>query len=207
MPELLTRSFADAPQPWRLTHSRVRREASANLRCDTLNLETILSLLDRSFEVLSASPEPSLPEPLMTYWEFTAAWLADAMPEMADLNEGTVASLLQQTDLGAPVSAAELTQYFSWWVVADLAHSMMLWLRDAPVPCRSMVDSIRFVNVAERRWRGLDPWLAGELFRTAVEVVGEGARPLLGAVEGDPAALEMVRVAARNYHGWLDLPK
>jgi hypothetical protein len=70
-----------------------------------------------------------------------------------------------------------------------------------------MADSIRFVNLAERRWRGLEPWLAGELFRTAVEVGGAEARPLLGAVERDLSAPERVRAAVRNYQGWIDLPK
>jgi hypothetical protein len=207
MLELATSSFADVPQPWRLTHPRVRREATAKLRCDAHNLNVILSLLDRSLEVLSASPEPSLPEPLLKYWEFTAAWLAEAMPEITDLGEEAVALLLEQTDLGAPVSAAELTLYFSWWVLADITQSMLMWLRDASLPCRSMADSIRFVNLAERRWRGLEPWLASELFRTAVEVGGAEARPLLGAVERDLSAPERVRAAARNYQGWIDLPK
>jgi hypothetical protein len=207
MPELPTSSFADAPRPWRLTHPRLRREAIAKLRCDAHNLDAILSLLDRSLEVLNASPEPSLPEPLLTYWEFTAEWLAEAMPEIADLSDGAVASLLEQKDLGAPVSAAELTQYFSWWVLADLARSMLKWLRDAPLPSRSMIDSIRFVKLAERRWRGLEPWLASELFRTAAEVAAAGARPLLEAVGNDPSVPERVRAAARNYRGWIDLPK
>jgi hypothetical protein len=206
MPELPTSSFADAPRPWRLTHPRLRREAIAKLRHDAHNLDAVLSLLDRSLEVLSAFPEPPLPESLLTYWEFSAAWLAEVMPEMADVSDRAVASLLEQKDLGAPVSAAELTQYFSWWVLADLARSMLKWLRDVPLPCRSMIDSNRFVKLAERRWRGLEPWLASELFRTAVEVAAD-ARPLLEAVGNDPSVPETVRSAARDYEGWIDLPK
>lgn len=206
MPELLTSSFAGAPQPWRLTHPGLRRAAIAKLRCDANNLDAVLHLLDSALEVLSISPEPPLPEPLLRYWEFSAAWLAEAMPETADVSERAVASLLEEKDLGAPVSAAELTQYFSWWVLADLARSMLMWLRDAPAPCRSTIDASSFVRLAERRWRGLDPWLADGLFRTAVEVAGAGARPLLDTVDNDPSVPEMVRAAARNYRGWIDLP-
>ncbi|HEY1219109.1 MAG: hypothetical protein ABSE42_07375 [Bryobacteraceae bacterium] len=206
MSDLPTSSLADAPQPWRLTHSRLRRAAIAGIRCDRDNVETVLRLLDRSLEVLSTTPEPSLPESLLTYWEFTAAWLAEAMPELPDIGERPVASLLEQKDLGAPVSAEALTRYFSWWVLADLGRSMLMWLRDAPVSCRSMIDSARFLKLAERRWRGLDPWLAGELFRTAVEISAAAARPLLEAVENESAVPEQVRDAARNYRGWIDLP-
>jgi hypothetical protein len=69
-----------------------------------------------------------------------------------------------------------------------------------------MIDSARFLKLAERRWRGLDPWLAGELFRTAVEISAAAARPLLEAVENESAVPEQVRDAARNYRGWIDLP-
>jgi hypothetical protein len=206
MPELPSHWFAGIPQPWRLTHPQLRRAAIARLGCDAENRDSVLRLLDRVLEVLQTSPEPPLPEPILTYWEFTAAWLAEAMPEMAGVSEQAVAALLEQKDLGSPVSAAELTEYFSWWVVADLVRSLLAWLRDMPAACRSTIDAAHFLKLAERRWRGLQPYLAGELFRAAVEVLGAGARPLLEAVGNDPAVPEPVRAAAGNYASWIDLP-
>jgi hypothetical protein len=207
MPELPSHWFAGIPEPWRLTHPQLRRAAIARLGCDADNVDAVLQLLDRALEVLTTSPEPPLPEPILTYWEFTAQWLAEAMPEMVGISEQAAAQLLEQKDLGSPVSAAELTEYFSWWVVADLVRSLLAWLRDMPAACRSTTDAAHFLKLAERRWRGLQPYLAGELFRTAVEVVGAGARPLIEAVGNDPAVPEPVRSAARNYAGWIDLPR
>jgi hypothetical protein len=206
MSELPTSLLADVPRPWRLTHSGLRRAAIAEVPCDAESVETVLYLLDRSLEILSKTPEPWLPEPLLTYWDFTAAWLAEAMPELPDIGVPAVAALLQLKDLGAPVSAEALAEYFSWWVLADLSQSILGWLRDASVSCRPLIDSARFLKLAERHWRGLDPWLAGEVFRTAVEVSAGAAGPLLESVENDPAAPEKVRDAARNYRNWIDLP-
>jgi hypothetical protein len=196
----------DVPKPWRLTHSGLRRSAVGEIPCDAASVDTVLGLLDRTLAILSVTPEPPLPESLLTYWDFTASWLAEAMPDLADIGERPVASLLEKRDLGVPVSAAALAQYFSWWVLVDLGRSLLVWLRDAPPSCRSAIDSGRFVQLAEHRWRGLDPWLAGELFRTAVEISGRAALPLLDAAEHDPSAPEPVREAARNYRGWVDLP-
>jgi hypothetical protein len=167
-------------------------------------VDAVLRLLDSALEVLSKSPRPSLPEALQTYWDFTAAWLAEAMPALPDIDEAAVAARLQDNNLDGLVTAEALARYFSWWVVADLCDSMLAWLRKAPAACKPLIDSARFLKLAELRWRGLDPWTAGELFRAAVEISGGAARPMIEAVENDAAVPEQVRGAAHNYRKWID---
>src|ERR1700731_2894355 len=106
MPELRTMLLDDVPKPWRLTHSGLRRSAAGEIPCDAASVDTALGLLDRTLAILSVTPEPPLPESLLTYWDFTASWLAEAMPDLADIGERPVASLLEKRDLGVPVSAA-----------------------------------------------------------------------------------------------------
>jgi hypothetical protein len=203
MSALPTALLDDAPLPWRLTHSDRRRKAAATVKCDATVLATVSHLLDRCLEVLSRTPEPAVAEPWIEYWGFTADWLAEAMPELADIQVETVTALLVQKGPGQEASAQELAMYFSWWVLLDLSRSLLAWLRDT---CRSIVDPRRFMELAARRWRGIDPWLAEELFRAAVEIAGRMALPLLESVERDPTVLDRIREAARNYRGWIDLP-
>ncbi len=194
--------LADAPLPWRLTHHDRRRGAASALKAGADAVETALRLLDRALEILGRTPEPSsarIPATWMDYWDFTSDWLAEAMPELADVDAGPVDRLVREK--GQPAAAEPLAQYFSWRVVADIGRSLLAWLRDPAV--RSAVDPNRFVALAEHRWRGLDPWLASDLLLTAAEIAGATALPLLAAVANDSTLQEEVRDAARDFQLWI----
>ena len=128
-------------EPWNLTSARARASAVARLRSassadPTSTLESTLAALDAALEVAPGLPSegPDLPEELTDYFDFTAAWLAEAMPILADISiAGVDAQLRTRPDIpSGPRSAESLAWIWVGYLVHGIIREALALLRDTP---------------------------------------------------------------------------
>jgi hypothetical protein len=199
--------LAGLPEPWCLTHGSQRRRQAAQLPSDPHTIAGVLAVLERCLQALgdvSAPTDDCVPESLLPYWAFTAEWLAEEMPTLDSVSTETTARLLETRQLDAPGTAEALARYFAYWAAEDVVDSILAWLRSAGE--LSPAHRHRLVELTSRFWISVPVALAAALFRTAADVAGAEAQPVLDAVAGDPAASQAVKNAAANYRTWIAPP-
>lgn len=115
---LVPAELASLPSGWNVTSDETRRSADP---------AGALLALDRALAVLPNLREPAeeeLPTDLIAYFDFTAGWLAEAMPTLSSVSVETIEKLLATQQTSASTSTA-LAEYWPRYITAGIARSSL----------------------------------------------------------------------------------
>ena len=205
---LLPRELADLPHPWNLTSDRARRAVLANWTADPRTTQDALLALERSLLALPDLPEPpddALPADLMEYFDFTADWLAESMPELDDLSTTTIAKLLSERT-GSPAPETEVRSLARHWlryVTVGITQAASRWLSHALELLHDLPEVDRFLAIAERELPRQPIDLASGLLSDIARQGHGQSDSLLARVVTDERADPELRRHARSLRVWL----
>ena len=116
----LPKELLNLPQPWGITQPMRRREAIRSLNYETGSIKTALNVLERCLHTLSQlryNNSNCIPEEMITYWAFSAHWLAEKIPTFEEFDLVKVEQFLIH-DEGIDSPSSELTkdvaEYWIW---------------------------------------------------------------------------------------------
>jgi hypothetical protein len=200
-PEL--RNLAD---PWALTSARARHQAITG--STSLSVDEALAALDATLTALPDLVEPApddLPADLIDYFDFTADWLAEAMPRLPNLTPSTVQAMLTER-AGTATSDTEAVALLAFWlryITVGVAKDALSWLSDRLRGPDSGPAVGRFVRLITREVARQPVDLASTLLTRLSDLGPAIATPVLDAVLADPATDPELRDHAVRYRRFL----
>lgn len=210
----LPKELLNLPQPWGLTDPEQRRQQIGSLSYEFNSSKTALKVLERSLHSLSEltlSETDCIPEDMITYWAFTAQWLAFSIPMLDEFNLVKVEEFLireQGIDSPSPDLVFDVGEYWVWWVTKSIEKATLNWVEDALMKTRDLILISRFLHIAERYWQKIKPRLAQSLLSASAMIGRQKALPLFERVEQNANAPEEVKETARDYRQFvLDNPE
>jgi hypothetical protein len=218
---VLPKELLNLPQPWAMTHPELRRQQLGLLNYEKGSIKTALNVLERSLHSLSqltVSKTDCIPEDMITYWAFSAEWLAERIPTFDEFNLVKVEQFLMSDegiDSPSPELIFDVAEYWVWWVTYDIEKAALKWVEDALMKTRERILISRFLNIAKRYWQKVQPPMAQSLLSSSAIIGWQKALPLFLSVEQNLAASEAVKETARDYrefvldypHRWLPEPQ
>jgi hypothetical protein len=213
----LPKELLNLPQPWGLTRPDERREQLPSLSYDTGSIKTALNVLERSLHSLSQltySEKNGIPEEMITYWTFSAQWLAERIPAFDDFKMDKVKQFLihdERIDSPSPELIFDVAEYWIWWITWDIERAVLYWVENALMTNREPIFISRFLYIAKRYWQKIKPRMGLSLLSASAMIGQQKALPLLDFVEQQPEAPELLKETARDYrefvldnpHKWL----
>jgi hypothetical protein len=205
----LPADLAGLPAPWNLSSSRARGERLGARGTDAAAARSALTALDRAlaaFPGLPDPPEEALPAELADSFDFTAEWLAEAMPTLDDLSAATIATLLERRLPGHEPDPGQVDALAGRWLLyttADIIRSALNWLETG---LRQLGDPAlveELLALVARRLPDQPPGLAATMLTHAARIARGRARPLLATVAGDDKADAGLRDHASSLRTWL----
>lgn len=159
--------------------------------CDPAALPAVL---ERVLAGLETTPEPDpadVPADLMIGWSFTAQWLAEAMPALADITPEAVRARVSELP-NTPSEAAEgIGRFWVAWLMERLLYQVLDAVRS---PDLDAVAADRLMSIVESRVGAVRPLIAKQVLCAVATGLGAAAGPLLdrlAAAENlDPAVRE-----------------
>lgn len=200
MTDLVPLSLAALPEPWTLTARSARQQAAGASEDSAARAVAALSALLAALPDVPEPTEADLPEEFADYFPFTADWLAERMPTLAEISSDTIAAMLAERTAVpvADVPAAPVVALGRLWVrtlVVELIQECLALLTDTP-PGRAadarlasaLSPSVR-AALAELAARELlrQPAYVGSALLSALAGMGSPADRLLDEVAGGGA--------------------
>jgi hypothetical protein len=202
-------ALRDLADPWALTSARARHQAVNGSAA--LPVDAPLAAVDAALTALPDLDDPApgdLPGELIDYFDFTAEWLAEAMPRLQDLTVPTAHAMLTER-AGAPTPESATVALLAFWlryITVGVAKDALSWLSDrlaGPDPGPG-VD--RFVQLISREVARQPVDLASTLLTRLSELGPAIATPVLTTVIADPATDAELRDHAVRYRRFLTAP-
>ncbi len=210
----LPKELRHLPHPWGFTQPRQRRQQVDSLSYDTQSIKTALNVLERSLHSLTQltlSDTHCIPEDMITYWGFTAEWLALSIPTLDEFSLIKVEQFFineQGIDSPSPELIFDVAEYWVWWVTKSIEKVALNWVEDALMATREPILISRFLLIASRYWQKIKPRLGMSLLSASAMIGWQQALPLLEVVEQSPEAPELLKETARDYREYvLDNPE
>jgi hypothetical protein len=205
----LPKELLNLPQPWDMTHPQQRRQELHSLSYQKGPIKTALNVLERSLHTLSQltfSKTNCIPEDMITYWGFTAEWLALSIPTFDEFDLNKVKQFLineQRIDSPSPELIFDVAEYWVWWITWDIERAVLYWVENALMKTREPILSSRFLLIASRYWQKIEPRMAISLLGASAMINWQKALPLLESVEQNPKAPEVLKETAQDYRRYV----
>ena len=210
----LPKELLNLPQPWGITHPEQRRQQIRSLSYETGSIKRALNVLERCLRVLSQltyNKKNCIPEEMITYWAFSAQWLAERIPTFEEFDLVKVEQFLindEGIDSPSPDLIFDVAEYWLWWMTWDIEKIVLNWVEDALMATREPILISRFLLIASRYWPKIEPRFAQSLLRRSAMIGWQKALPLFDSVEQHPNASQEVKETVRNYREFvLDNPE
>ncbi len=189
--DLLPAGLAGLPTPWNLTSRAARRAAlTTGSRDAPVVLDRVLGELPA---LLAASPDDEeIPTELGYYFDFTATWLAEAIPVLDGVTVAALTELLRERTGEAPDQVGSAALGRRW-----LAHIARYLAAEAV----TATPSDEVAPVLGRHLARLDPGTASYLLALLGPVHERPLRGLLEAVAADERLDAAVRAQANGMLG------
>ena len=201
----LPKELLNLPQPWGMTHADERRQQLGLISYEFNSIKTALNVLERSLHALSLltyNKNNCIPEEMITYWDFSAQWLAERIPTLDELNYSKVEEyLINDEIIDSPPSELifDVAEYWIWWVTRDIEGAALRWVESALYKTREPILISRYLLIVSRYWQKIEPRFAQSLVGGSAMIAWQKALPLFDSVEADPNASQAVKETARNY--------
>ena len=208
------KELLNLPQPWGMTHPDERRQLLGSLSYEFNSIKRALNVLERSLHALSQltyNKSNCIPEEMITYWAFSAQWLAERIPTFEEFDLVKVEQFLindEGIDSPSPDLIFDVAEYWLWWMTWDIEKIVLNWVEDALMATREPILISRFLLIASRYWPKIEPRFAQSLLRRSAMIGWQKALPLFDSVEQHPNASQEVKETVRNYREFvLDNPE
>ena len=190
---LISPAARDLPSPWHLTTTRPDFPVSA-----TPTADEAIEVLDHVLlarEQIPESDAASLPRDIVEYWAFTAEWLSEAMPTLADVTTSALVTVVRGQ---WPDATAEFAQAMGNFWLRSLLQQRLLDALNVIHRGDELTDAQvgKLLEVTRRRLHTANPTDARALLSIVGAAAGARGTGLLREVRDDPRFPESVRAVA-----------
>ncbi|MGB0389689.1 MAG: hypothetical protein ACPGWR_33125, partial [Ardenticatenaceae bacterium] len=180
---ILPKELLNLPPPWAMTHPQLRRQALDSLNYEKDSIKTALNVLERclhTLSVLTFSHSDHIPEELYELWGFSAEWLAETIPTFDEFDLVKVEQFLiteEGFDSPSPELIRDVGNYWVWWVTWDIERAALYWIQRALMKNPIPILISRFINIAQRYWKKIEPRFASSLLSRSAMIGRQKALP------------------------------
>ena len=206
---ILPKELLNLPQPWGMTHADERRQQLGLISYEFNSIKTALNVLERSLHALSLltyNKNNCIPKEMLTYWDFSAQWLAERIPTFDELNYSKVEEYLINDEMinsPPPELIFDVADYWIWWVTRGIKGAALRWVESALYKTREPILISRYLLIVSRYWQKIEPRFVQSLVGASSMIAWQKALPLFYRIEQHPNAAEAVKDTVRNYREFI----